>query len=219
MRNRDKVNIILLAAGNSRRFGNNKLLTEFRGKPLFQYTFDVAKKVGEWLNENKVDYNIITVSQYREILSAAEKSGCLAIENNKPELGISYSIKLALNACAQFDDRDNKDSKRYHNVAYMFFVCDQPLLRRESAIRLVSLYRKSRKIMGCLAYKNRLGNPCIFNSKCVPDLLQLEGDQGGKKIILLNPDTTLTVESYDEKELFDIDNMADFNKLSNDLRK
>lgn len=218
MRNRDNVNIILLAAGNSRRFGNNKLLTEFEGKPLFQYTFDVAVAVSEWLIKNKVDNNIIIVSQYGEVLSAGEKSGCMAIENNKPELGISYSIKLALNACGKIDDRDNKDSSR-HNVDYMFFVCDQPLLRSESAINLVSSYRNSHKPMGCLAYKNRLGNPCIFNSKYVPDLLQLEGDDGGKKIILLNPDNTLTVESYDEKELLDIDNMEDFNKLSNDLRK
>lgn len=217
MKNTNKVNIILLAAGNSRRFGSNKLMTEFKGKAIYQYTFDVGKAVGEWLIKNMVDYNIITVSQYREILVEAQKSGHLAIENHQPELGISHSIKLALKACGEIDGRG--DLTEYDKVDYMFFVCDQPLLYSESAIKLIEAYKKSDKSMGCLAHKNRLGNPCIFNSKYIPDLLQLEGDVGGKKIILLNQSTTLTVESYDEKELFDIDSITDFNELMNDLKE
>nr|WP_315020475.1 nucleotidyltransferase family protein [uncultured Aminipila sp.] len=215
---RDKINIILLAAGNSRRFGSNKLLTEFRGKTLYRYTFDMAKKLAEWLEKTNVHSNIVIVSQYEEILSEAEKLGYLAIENKEPELGISYSIKLSLRECSETADKTNKNFKEYHKVSYLFFVCDQPLLHSESVINLVSAYMNNDKAMGCLVYKNRLGNPCIFDSKCVPNLLELEGDAGGKKIILLNPDSTLTVESCDEKELFDIDNIADLNELANDLK-
>lgn len=215
---RDKINIILLAAGNSRRFGRNKLLTEFRGKPLYKHTFDIAKKLAEWLEKTNVDRNIIIVSQYEEILTEAERLGYMSIKNSKPEVGISYSIKLALSACSELGDSEDKKISTYNGLKYMFLVCDQPLLRSESVINLISGYMNSDKIMGCLVYKNRLGNPCIFDSKCVPDLLELEGEAGGKKIILLNPDSTLMVESCDEKELFDIDNIADFNELANDLK-
>lgn len=215
---RDKINIILLAAGNSRRFGSNKLLTKFRGKPLYRYTFDIIKKLTEWLEKTKVDSNVIIVSQYEEILTEAETSGYMTIKNSKPEEGISYSIKLALSTCSEPGDREDKKIKIYNDLKYMFFVCDQPLLCSESVMNLISAYMKSDKVMGCLVYKNRLGNPCIFDSKCVTDLLELEGDAGGKKIILLNPDSTLMVESYEEKELVDIDNIADFNELANDLK-
>lgn len=215
---KDKINIILLAAGNSRRFGSNKLLTEFRGKPLYRYTFDMAEKLAERLEKTNIDSNIVIVSQYEEILTEAETSGYMTIKNNKPEEGISYSIKLALRACSQSDDREDKKTKIYNGLKYLFFVCDQPLLRSESVINLIFAYINSDKTMGCLGYKNRLGNPCIFDSKCVPDLFELEGDAGGKKIILLNPDSTLMMESCDEKELFDIDNIADFYELENGLK-
>ena len=35
-----KIHMIYLAAGNSRRFGSNKLLYDFHGMPLYQYGFN-----------------------------------------------------------------------------------------------------------------------------------------------------------------------------------
>ena len=35
-----KIDMILMAAGNSRRFGSNQLLYEWRGKKLYRYMFD-----------------------------------------------------------------------------------------------------------------------------------------------------------------------------------
>ncbi|MHC1722009.1 MAG: nucleotidyltransferase family protein [Aminipila sp.] len=215
---RDKINIIFLAAGNSRRFGSNKLLTEFRGKRLYRHTFDLGKSVSEWLTKNEVDYNIVIVSQYDEILEEAGTLGYMTVKNSRPELGISYSIKLALSACAEPRDKENKKITIYNNYKYMFFVCDQPLLQSQSVINLIFTYMSSDKIMGCISYKERLGNPCIFNSKCIPDLLKLEGEVGGKKIILLNQNDTLMVDCCDEKELFDIDTIMDFNELVNDRK-
>ncbi len=42
-----KIRMIYLAAGNSRRFGSNKLLYKTGGKPLFAYGLDVLIKVLE----------------------------------------------------------------------------------------------------------------------------------------------------------------------------
>lgn len=210
--------MILLAAGNSRRFGSNKLLTEYDGKLLYQYTFDIVAEVSQWLTNNKVDYSIYTVSQYKEILIQAEKNNYAAIENHKPEQGIAYSIKLGIESHSDFTQ--NTAALTIHKrEKYLFFVCDQPLLRSESVIDLISVYLDSNKSMGCLSYKNRMGNPCIFDDECIPDLLKLKGDKGGKKIILQNQSNTLIVQVDDEKELFDVDDIADFKKLHEFGRK
>ena len=37
--------LILLAAGAARRFGRQKLLEEFKGKPLYRYAFDAARSL------------------------------------------------------------------------------------------------------------------------------------------------------------------------------
>ena len=53
-----KTYIIYLAAGNSKRFPDNKLLYRFGDKPLYRHTFDQLTYQLE---------NIIVVTQYREI--------------------------------------------------------------------------------------------------------------------------------------------------------
>ena len=47
------------------------------------------------------------------------------------------------------------------------------------------------------------GNPCMFHKSLIPELLQLTGDQGGRKV--LKQHTCRYVEIEDEKELMDID--------------
>ena len=44
-----KIDLILMAAGNSRRFGSNKLLYEWRGKKLYRYMLDALLEAAEGL--------------------------------------------------------------------------------------------------------------------------------------------------------------------------
>ena len=54
----------MLAAGNSRRFGSNKLLYEIEGKPMYLLTLEKLKKASETIPESE----IIVVTQYEEIV-------------------------------------------------------------------------------------------------------------------------------------------------------
>ena len=54
-----RINLILLAAGNSKRFNGNKLLAIYKEKPIYMY---IVEKVLDL----KVD-KIICVTQYEEI--------------------------------------------------------------------------------------------------------------------------------------------------------
>ena len=48
-----KIALIMLAAGNSRRFGRNKLLYEIEGKPMYRHILEKLLIVAEWLEETE----------------------------------------------------------------------------------------------------------------------------------------------------------------------
>ena len=48
-----KISLIMLAAGNSRRFGSNKLLYEIDGKPMYRHILEKLMVVAEQLEETE----------------------------------------------------------------------------------------------------------------------------------------------------------------------
>ena len=48
-----KIALIMLAAGNSRRFGSNKLLYEIEGKPMYRHMLEKLMVVAEQLEETE----------------------------------------------------------------------------------------------------------------------------------------------------------------------
>ena len=113
-----KISLILLAAGDSRRFGSNKLLYELHGKPMYRYSVDEVAKLDTTVFAEK-----IVVSQYDEILDTLSREGYLTVRNTESYLGISHSIQLGLAASEE--------------EAWCFLVADQPYLKAETLERFV----------------------------------------------------------------------------------
>lgn len=187
-----KINLILLASGNSTRFKGNKLLELVNYKPMYM---NVVEKVLK-LNFNK----IILVTKYKEIKKALMDYPIKVIMNNNWELGISNSIKLGINTDLEAD-------------AYMFMVCDQPFISLETIEALMDKFIKSNKGMACVEYEGSLGNPTIFSGKYIKELLSLKGDVGGKSIMKKHLEDLEKVEINCEKELMDIDTREELEKL------
>ncbi len=76
-----KIHMIYLAAGNSRRFGSNKLLYSFRGLPLYQYGL---KQLRELLEKNE-NYTLDVVTQYDEIIEYIKELSCPRLYSIKSE--------------------------------------------------------------------------------------------------------------------------------------
>ena len=104
-----KTYIIYLAAGNSRRFKEDKLHALFKGKELYLYGIDTLKQLLKYRN----DLEIIVVSNTIDI----QEKYIHSYKSPLSERGISYSIKAALNHINQDDD-----------YQMMFMVADQPYL-------------------------------------------------------------------------------------------
>lgn len=157
-----KIGCIVMAAGDARRFGENKLAAELEGKPLILRALEAvpAKKFEK----------IAVVTQYPEVESLAASFGFTPVHNPHPDWGISYTIRLGLKtmeACG----------------AVMFQVSDQPLLRRETVAAEVDFFLQHPDKLVGLAHNGVRGNPCIFPASYFPELEALREDHGGSSVI------------------------------------
>ena len=110
--------------------------------------------------------------------------------------------------------KPEKNSGSLHNTVetedyYMFAVADQPYLKSQSMIKLIdkALENKGNKrLVFSLRCGNTVGNPCVFHSSLIPQLLSLEGDKGGRSVA--KKYDCVYVDIADERELMDIDNLS-----------
>lgn len=242
------IHIIYMAAGNSRRFGSNKLFYELDGKPMYRHLLErlikikdrynnlenaeinkrldsdemdadtvidtyigtdigLSKKAGKKTKNaesNNPVIDITVVTRYREILDyCACIPDCHAVLSPDSEKGISYTIKAGIMAVQEQKKTGMQDY-------YMFAVADQPYLKSQSVIKLIdkALEDKGNKqLVFSLRCGDAVGNPCVFYSSLIQQLLSLEGDKGGRSVA--KKYDCVYVDIADERELMDIDSLSD----------
>ena len=192
---KDKFAVVVLAAGKSTRFGeDNKLLTEVDGKPLYTYTLDRMDAFG--------DIPKVVVTGYDEIADDAALRGMDVVLNDKPEEGISRSIKMGLKEVMEL----------YPDVqGVLFSVCDQPELDASTIQRIFNEAMKHEGYIIRTVSEGVKGNPVLWDKKYFEDLLNIEGDLGGKQVMEKANGKIICVE-VEEKELRDIDYKKDIEK-------
>lgn len=180
--------IIYLAAGNSRRFGSNKLLHIYGGKPLYRHGLDMLTG----LCRNRPDCSLMVVSQYPEILEYARREGIFTVYSPDSSKGMSYTIKAAVGALENAKEED----------FLLFVVADQPYLTAHTVTRILECAAPGVEGVSA-AFRERPGNPVLFSARLIPALLSLQGDEGGRRALRGHSCTYVAVE--DERELYDID--------------
>lgn len=185
------LNLILMAAGSGKRYGSNKLLAVIEGKLLYRHAFE---RLLRYRQEHPDACQVIVVSAYDEILSAAEDAGLVAVKNELPQAGISRTIRLGIAAI----------EGRHPAEAAVFFTADQPFMRYETMENFLQLAKTSNAGLITAACAGNFGNPVSFDCKYFPELLGLQGDYGGKTVLRLHPED---VAQFDvaAAELMDID--------------
>lgn len=174
---------LLMAAGNASRFGENKLTARFDGQSLFSLALAAIPK--------ELFARVTVVSQYPALLEEAARTGFDTILNDRPQDGVSRTIRLGTQAMADCD-----------GILYM--VADQPLLRAGTVRRVVDVWRAHPECIAAAAHNGNRGNPCLFPARFFLELCALEADRGGSSVIRRHEDALLLVEAG-ERELFDCD--------------
>ena len=174
---------LLMAAGNASRFGENKLTARFDGQSLFSLALAAIPK--------ELFARVTVVSQYPALLEEAARTGFDTILNDRPQDGISRTIRLGTQAMADC-------------AGILYMVADQPRLRAGTVRRVVDVWRAHPECIAAAAHNGNRGNPCLFPARFFPELCALEADRGGSSVIRRHEDALLLVEAG-ERELFDCD--------------
>lgn len=215
-----------MAAGNSRRFGSNKLLYVYEGKPLYRHGLDFLLELKQEMGEK---LTVTVVTQYPEILADVrdifEKcgtTGMQAVLCEESRLGASYTIKAGIEAVLsrkpEFGLTKAGQPMTEENDYLMFMVADQPHLTLDSVRKLIQASGSWKQAVPSgpsaasppetlsLRCGNIPGNPCMFRADLIPELLTLTGDHGGRKV--LKQHFCQYVDITDVKELADVDEMS-----------
>ena len=126
-----KTALIYLAAGNSRRFGSNKLLYQWNGKPMYLHLLERLMEIAD-ADER---YELRIVTQYEEIknqigIFRQEGRRAACVWSPESEKGVSYSIRSGLFRSGVQEGRASEAKMQ----ACAFFVADQPWLAKESVL-------------------------------------------------------------------------------------
>lgn len=176
---------LLLAAGQSRRFGANKLL-----HPLDDGTPMV---VASLRHLQAVVANSIAVVDDRggevALLLAAE--GVRVVENPRAREGLGTSIACGVAASADAQ-------------GWIIALGDMPYIPGAVIRSVVSGLVQGADIIAPV-YRQQRGHPVGFAARHAAALMQLQADEGARRIIDANPDALTLIEVDDRAVLIDID--------------
>ena len=181
--------VIYMAAGQSRRFGGNKLLSMYDGRPLYRHGLDTLREA----IRHRTDCRLTVVSCWPQIRDFAAEQGIECIDCPDSHLGVSYTIRAGIRACKPLKDGD-----------YLCFcVADQPHLRVETVMRLLDC-AAAHPLTASLLSGETPGNPTLFAASLAEELCALEGDRGGRAVMRRHPENHIDVPCH-IRELEDID--------------
>ena len=136
---------------------------------------------------------VTVVTRAGEIAGQTAALPVRTVINPESELGISTSIRRALFSLP----RDGFPAA--------FFVADQPYTSKQTIVCFLDAFLQSGRSVGCVAHRGKTGNPTVFSCQLFPELLALEGDTGGKRVLLRHMEDCFLYDVSDAHELIDID--------------
>ena len=173
---------------------------------MYRHLLERLIEIKDRYNKLKSDSPVIditVVTRYRKILDyCACIPDCHAVLSPDSEKGISYTIKAGIMAVQEQKKTGMQDY-------YMFAVADQPYLKSQSMIKLIDKVlenKGNKRLVFSLHCGDAVGNPCVFHSSLIPQLLSLEGDKGGRSVA--KKYDCVYVDIADERELMDIDSLS-----------
>lgn len=193
---------IILAAGEAKRMGQPKQLLLLDGKPLVWWVATAACQA-------ELDEVMVVTGAYAtEVEEALTGLPVRLVHNPSWADGQSGSVITAVQAVAA------------ETAALVFLLADQPLVEAALINALVDGYRRTGAKIVAPYWRDRRGNPVLFELKTWrSDLLALTGDAGARQILAENAAAIQPVALAGPDLFFDVDTPADYQRLCELWRK
>jgi molybdenum cofactor cytidylyltransferase len=184
---------ILLAAGQSRRFGANKLLY-----PLPDGT-PIGVAAARHLLSELPETTAVVDDGDGEVAGLLEREGLRLVVNRSAPAGIGTSIACAVAACRNAQ-------------GWVIALADMPYVPAILTRQIVSALQQGSDIVAPV-YRHKRGHPVGFSNRHANALLQLSADQGARRVIAANRDTLTLIETAEQGVIVDIDSIDDVQTL------
>jgi molybdenum cofactor cytidylyltransferase len=185
-----RIAAILLAAGESRRFGAPKLLARWQGRPLLRHAALTALAA-------PVHEIIVVLGAFSARVAPALHGLPLTwTVNRRWQEGMSSSVRAGLRALRQEVD------------GVIFLLADQPRVTPELLTTLIQRHHDTGAPIVAPRFAGRQGNPVLFARTYFPELMAVQGDQGGREVIRRHADAVVWLD-LDPAIALDIDTPAD----------
>lgn len=187
--------LVMLAAGKSRRFGRDKRFAELpNGKALWRTSI--------------------------EIFIDAGLSGHLVVGENEAAEFPDLPGSIQVHECTQAVDGMSRSLacglKQVKADFALVALADMPFLQTATVLRLLDAADKHVGVKALQAsYRNKPGHPKVLSRDLFSDLCSLEGDRGGFTVLKKLPDDQLLyLELNDPGILRDVDRPADLSSTT-----
>lgn len=187
---------VVLAAGESNRYGDrNKLLQPIEGDPIVAHAVRTAV-------DSAVDgVTVVLGHQAGRVRDALDPLDVEFRTNSDYEAGQSTSV-----ACGVAGARDSGAD------AIMVFLGDMPAVSAATVDLLVELFAGTAYDAMAPAADGKRGNPVVFDSEHFDTLSTVDGDVGGRAILVEQADA-VAVETGDSGVLQDVDRPGDAKEM------
>jgi molybdenum cofactor cytidylyltransferase len=204
------VSAVLLAAGMSTRMGQNKLLLNFREKPLIVHAVDT-------LLASDIDEVIVVLGhEIEKVRDQLERSIGLAnkaasgkplrlTQNPDYQNGLSTSVRTGVEAV----------SRQANGI--MIYLADQPLLEPEDVNRIVAGFAAAKEVNKSIVvpfFRGERGNPVILDASLRDSILGIVGDVGCKGVIKRYPEKVYAIEMENDHVVRDVDDVQAYERLA-----
>jgi len=193
---------IILAAGMSERFKNGpKQLLMLKGGYMIEYVIRASL-------DSKLNMIFLVIGPHHKKILKALAENIKYFKNNRLEIVINRQYHQGMSSSV----RAGLASTGNMFGSVMFLLGDQPMVDSRLIDLMLKRFYKSDKNICVPVFKGKRGNPTIFSREYFNLLQSIEGDSGGRDIILANPDDILKIDTDSPACVFDIDTMDDLEK-------
>jgi len=187
---------IILAAGEGKRMGKVKLTLPLGDKQLIEWVLQAVKLAP--LDK----YFLVVRPEDKEMIKIGESWGAEIVLNPEYRSGMSSSIRKALYQISS-------------EVVEGIFILlgDQPLINPSIIYKMLKAFTPGKREIVVPFYKDKPGNPVLFDNYWKEELMKLSGDVGGRVLIKAYPERIKRVKIPDESIFLDIDREEDYEKI------
>jgi molybdenum cofactor cytidylyltransferase len=162
--------VVVLAAGASTRFGSAKQLVRVNGRPLLH---TVVSRAVELAGQS---VTVVLGANSGELAPLLRHTPASVTVNREWSEGIASSIRAGVSQVPSSAD------------GVMLLLADQAAVSTEDLRRLASAWRRNPASIAAAQYAGGVGVPAVFPRWCFRELNELRGDRGAQLLLQRHTD-------------------------------